>query len=320
MGMLERLLAVSDTADPAEFAHLAGALRTAGSVWSNGPALALVNGDGRFERSLIPEDADSAEEFLWNRLFALQTADGDGFRADLPDSGWRPQGYYAGPLESDARTALALARIPGLFYVTAVDGVRIDQYGPSAARFEVAGVPVRIRQRTSYPSDGAVLVEVEPARPVEFTVRFRMPKWCPVPTVRLNGRSVGEGGIRRLWKPGDRMDLQFPMEQRWERGRGGVRLVRGPLQYFAEAEPGLRAGPVELYPASGPDSLGPQYRLTRSGVRITPLANLGEWYRTEAEKSWWLESIASHPAWAADPLRGKSHPFSAWLRRDSSAR
>ncbi len=311
MGMLERLLAAVDPADPL-FEPLGGAFQAAADVWDNGPAMAVAN---RLPAppTVLPEDPNGVEALVWNRLFPLQTVDGDGFRADLPPSGWRPQGYYAGPLESDARTALALTKIPGLFYVAESDGIRINHYGPSSAQIG----DIRVRQTTQYPSDGTVRIEIEPGKTRAFTIRLRVPPWCGAPRIALNGRSISTFSIGRKWNAGDRIDLNFPMEPRWRKGTGAqaglLSLERGPLAYFAEAEPGVGAGRVIGIPANQ-ESLGPAYKITGSGVAMMPLANLGEWYKSDAEKSRWLEAIASHPAWAGDAARGRDIPYSIWLR------
>ena len=316
MGMLERVLAAEDRAGPGEFALLGGALRAAGEVWQNGPALRAADGMP-VAPAEVPADPDGAEAFLWNRLFALQTVDGDGFRADLPPSGWRPQGYYAGPLASDARSALALTLFPSLFYAVTPDGLRIDHYGPSSAVLTAGGTEVAIRQTTEYPSDGRVSVAVTPRQPAEFTLQPRIPRWCGSPVIELNGKPVPARRLRRVWRAGDRLELDFPMRPLWHRGngvnRGRLALVRGPLAYFAEAGPGAKAGPVTVSVPVSAETPGPWCTIAGTGVQLRPLATLGEWYRSDAEKFRWLESLASHPEWASDPDRGRTLPYSIWL-------
>ena len=311
MGMLERLLAVEDSADRKEFELLAGALKAAGDVWSNGPAMGIA----KFLPPPPPPlslDENGTEFLIWNRLFAMQTVDGDGFRTDVPAFGWRPEGYYAGPLESDARTALALARVPSLFYLPTEGGVWINHYGESSARVG----EVLLRQTTAYPSEGAVRIDIGCKRPLDWTIRLRVPAWCRAPRIAVNGQQLSTFSLRRTWQNGDRIDLDIPMEPRWRKGTGEneglVAFERGPLRYFGESGTEIRPGRVRELPAQTPESLGPDYELVGTGIRLRPLANLGEWYRSDDEKSRWLESIASHPDWAGDPIRSRIHPFTVW--------
>jgi len=126
------------------------------------------------------------------------------------------------------------------------------------------GNTVQLKQETRYPWGGKVRISVDPEFSNEFAVHLRIPGWArnkPVPgnlyrylqkhkdevTVRVNGKTVGldiKKGfvqIRRIWKKGDKIDLDLPMpirrvvsHENVKGNRGKVALERGPVVYCAE--------------------------------------------------------------------------------------
>jgi DUF1680 family protein len=114
-------------------------------------------------------------------------------------------------------------------------------------------------QKTNYPWDGKVLIEVNPEQTGDFTVFIRVPDrstsllYASEPRVKglksisVNGEpmeSVTDRGyvaVKRTWKTGDRIEFEIPMEvqkitadQRIEADRGKIALRRGPLIYSVE--------------------------------------------------------------------------------------
>jgi hypothetical protein len=107
-----------------------------------------------------------------------------------------------------------------MWMATLDDGLSATLYGPATVRARVAGgVEARIEEQTSYPFEETVRLTVKPQRAARFPLYLRLPEWCEHPRVRLNGRSVATSGpragflrIEREWKPGDRLELYFPMQ------------------------------------------------------------------------------------------------------------
>jgi hypothetical protein len=114
---------------------------------------------------------------------------------------------------------------------------------------------VRLVQNTRYPWDGTVTIVVEPEVTDPFTVQLRIPGWCDEATVRLNGELIDVTGqtndntefeagflsIRRPWKSGDTITLDFPMPVRQvasapqvEANVGRLAIMRGPMVYCLE--------------------------------------------------------------------------------------
>ncbi len=129
--------------------------------------------------------------------------------------------------------------VQGMWAATADGGLALIAYGPNKVNATVAGgVPVGITQATDYPFKETISLAVEPQRAVTFPLVLRVPGWCETPSIKVNGKAVGgvKAGtfhrIEREWKPGDTIELTFPMEVRastWI--NNSVGLERGPLAY-----------------------------------------------------------------------------------------
>jgi len=125
---------------------------------------------------------------------------------------------------------------------------------------EVAGTSLRISQKTDYPWSGDVKIVLSPAKPVEFTLKIRIPDrtesdlYTATPDlsdqfkVAVNGTSqrlpVTDGYVtlRRKWQASDIVSLALPMDvqrihcdDRVRANRGHVALIRGPITYNIES-------------------------------------------------------------------------------------
>lgn len=117
------------------------------------------------------------------------------------------------------------------------DALTAVAYGPCTVETTVAGVPVRIDERTAYPFEQAVTMQVRPDRPVRFGLRLRVPGWCHAPRVLVNGEPVSDlpagpdyACLDREWQPGDEVVIEVPAGVRSiPRDGGAVGLAIGPL-------------------------------------------------------------------------------------------
>ncbi len=155
-------------------------------------------------------------------------------------------------------------RLSEYVYATGADGLYVNLFATCEGKVAVAGTTVRLAQATDYPWDGRIRLDVTPEKPVEFALRVRIPGWAegrPVPSdlyryvdatgakvgLKVNGedvaapREMGYAVIRRMWKPGDRVELDLPMPVRRviahakvEAAKGKVAFERGPIVYCAE--------------------------------------------------------------------------------------
>ncbi len=142
-----------------------------------------------------------------------------------------------------------IASLPGYFYSTSKDGLYVHLYDNSTLDWHLEdGTGLKVTQKTNMPWDGDVEIKVGPARPSEFTFYVRIPSWAgDNSAVAVNGKPVAGGvagtylPIRRLWSPGDVIQLRLAMTpQALSANRqvaddaGRVAVQRGPLVYCLE--------------------------------------------------------------------------------------
>ena len=182
---------------------------------------------------------DLMERALFNGLFAAQSPDGRQIRYYTPFDG--PRAYFKGDTYCCPNNyRRIIAELPAMIYHRAAGGLAVNLYTPSAAKLELkAGLSLSVRQETDYPNTGRVVLRLDPSHTAQFPVRLRIPRWCATPAVSVNGQGAGRKikpgeflVITRKWSPGDRGELDLPMDWRLVKGRvaqaGRVALMRGP--------------------------------------------------------------------------------------------
>jgi uncharacterized protein len=114
-----------------------------------------------------------------------------------------------------------------MWMATPDKGLAATLYGPCAVTAKASdGVAVKIVCETNYPFGEEIRIAVEPERPSQFPLYFRVPQWCGQPQVKL-GQSFeplrpdanGFAKLTRTWTAGDSVTLRFPMPPRVVRGR-----------------------------------------------------------------------------------------------------
>ena len=150
-----------------------------------------------------------------------------------------------------------IAESAGYAYSKSADTIWVNLYGGNALTTELAGEKVRLSQETDYPWSGRVRIKVEACGKKEFALKLRIPGWANGASVRVNdqpkltGAEAGTPGyaeIRRVWQPGDFVDVDMPMPARLmeanplvEEDLNQVAIQRGPVVYCLES-PDLPAG------------------------------------------------------------------------------
>ena len=136
-------------------------------------------------------------------------------------------------------------------------GLAAVLYGPSTLETDLGGTAVRIETTTDYPFNETLQMRIEPAQPLRFPLKLRVPEWCANPSIAVNGDAAfsrvasetrpegriptsGDGFavIDREWRTGDTISIRFPMAPRVETMRdfndGGkpyCSLSLGPLLF-----------------------------------------------------------------------------------------
>lgn len=262
--------------------YLTGGIGATGAWEGYGPRYHLPNA------TAYAETCAAIATFLWNsRMFRLEE---DGKFVDVMErilyngilSGISLSGdrfFYPNPLASFGQhertawfacaccppnVARLLTSMPGYIYAVTKNKVYVNLYAQGQAKMKIDKVDLKVRQTTSYPWKGEVTLELEPRKPVEFTLMVRIPGWAvnqPVPSnlysymdsapgepsLRVNGEPVsldisqGYVPLTRVWRAGDKVELSLPLQPRRvvaheevKADRGLVAIERGPLVYCAE--------------------------------------------------------------------------------------
>jgi len=153
---------------------------------------------------------------------------------------------------------------PTWMYAKSPDGLVVNLYvGSTVDIAGVAGTDVQVVQKTDYPWNGKIALTLNPAVAKEFTLRLRVPSrnvsrlYAATPAVggltslAINGDVIkpgvknGYAVLTRTWQPGDKIDLEVPLEiqrvkadSRVAADTNRVALRYGPLVYNIESADG----------------------------------------------------------------------------------
>jgi DUF1680 family protein len=151
-------------------------------------------------------------------------------------------------------------------YAKTDDAVWVNLYGGSTLDTELAdGGKIKLEQETEYPWNGRVRIKILACGKKPFALKLRIPGWAHRASVRINDRPPDDSprpqsyfAIRRVWQPGDFVDLDLPMPARLmaanplvEEDLNQVALQRGPVVYCLESPdlpPGVRVSDVFIPP------------------------------------------------------------------------
>ena len=228
----------------------------------------LMSGDAKY--------VDVAEVSLYNNVLAGVNLEGNRFFYVNPleangrktfNHGRAGRSPWFGTACCPSNLARLIPQVSGMIYSHTDDDIFCSLYAGSSVEVPLKSGAVKLNQQTDYPFDGKVEIAVEPAVDgEEFTLWLRIPSWLNdkfVPgelysyadgveskyTLRVNGRRVksevvdGFVPVRRAWKSGDVVELDLPMEVRFNIADERVKadsnrlcVTRGPLVYCAEEE------------------------------------------------------------------------------------
>jgi DUF1680 family protein len=223
--------------------------------------LFLATGDSRY--------IDVLERGMYNNALSGVSVSGDHFfyvnrlssAGDGRDHRWQRASLECCP----PNLVRFLAGMPG--YIYAQDrqrGIYVNLYVSSRAAFEVEGKPISLAVRSEMPWGGKSTITVS-AQDARGEVRLRIPGWAvnravpsqlytyanPLsgrPRIAVNGREVnstpdrlGYVSLDRVWKNGDVIEIEFPVEvrqvvadQKVADCRRRMEIERGPLVYASE--------------------------------------------------------------------------------------
>jgi len=208
--------------------------------WNN--RMNLLTGESKY--------ADILERSLYNGVLSGVSLEGDLF-------------FYVNPLESDgdhhrkrwygtaccpSNIARFIPSVGNYIYLTGDNELVVNLFIGNESDFLIKGTDVKVEQKTDYPWDGEIQIQITPEKAIDFDLKMRIPDWCKSYQVFLNGKEFSEPSvlngylsISRKWKPGDEITLLLDMpvelvaaDPRVKENIGKRAIQRGPLVYCLE--------------------------------------------------------------------------------------
>lgn len=161
--------------------------------------------------------ADAMEKLMINHVFAAQDCEEGVCRYHTAPNGTKPDGYFHGPDCCTASGHRIISLLPTFIYAEKGNEFYINQYIPS----QYAGKDFSFEMNGNYPESEKIELVVTSGTNREKTLNLRIPAWCKLPMVMVNGQAVVgvESGtylkLSRKWMKGDKITIDFPMEAKW---------------------------------------------------------------------------------------------------------
>ncbi len=309
--------------------------------------MALLTGQAKY--------SDLVERTLYNAVLPGVSLDGerwlyvnplqvrDGYRRPDGDQGARRTAWFRCAC-CPPNVMRLLASLPHYFASADDNGLQLHQYATGHFGGRSARGALGVRVATDYPWAGRVSITVDEcpdgARP--WTLALRIPAWCSGFRLVVDGEptaAASEDGwlrLRRAWRPGDAVELEFALEPRLtvadprvDAVRGCVAVERGPLVYCVEGadHPGGGLDDLIFDTASGltekydPALLGGMTVLHGAGWRraVPPPDDARE--SGGGTASWWpYRSLAQarrpRADHAAEQFELTAIPYFGWANRE----
>jgi DUF1680 family protein len=219
--------------------------------------------------------ADYIEITAYNALMASLKDDASQIAKYSPLEGWRTEGEEQCGMHincCNANGPRAFALLPQYAYQVADNTIRVNLYSESEATMTLSQrkpLEVTLRQKTTYPVEERIEIEVDPARTSSFEIAVRIPSWSKIARVEVNGeqqRGVMQGAylpIEREWKKGDKIVVVLDLRARLLELNDHQAIVRGPVVFARDSRFGdgfvdetsviqSKDGYVELTPVQTP--------------------------------------------------------------------
>jgi len=232
--------------------------------------------------------ADYYERALYNHLLSAINPEHPGYVYFTPI---RPDHYrvYSQPDKCFWCCVGTGMENPGRYgefiYAQATNGLYVNLF--IASEVTVTNLGLVLRQETDFPDAGRSTLTLNLQQSAEFTLYLRHPGWVAAGdfALKVNGQAVGVAStpssyaeIHRVWRTGDRVEMDLPLRTTVERlpdGSDWVAILRGPIVLASPAGTnnlrGLYANDSRMgQVASGP--LGPldQVPVLLAGAREVP--------------------------------------------------
>lgn len=179
-----------------------------------------------------PTPADEIEKYVYNGLLGAMKPTGDGFSyVNLLNGnkvvnygwGWHFDDFYVTCCNLNG--PMGLAYIPYVAVMTSEEGPIVNLYNAGEVNMNTRTQPLQLTIDTDFPLTGHVVINVNPEKAENFTMKLRIPSWSQNTALSVNGEKVEAtpgtyAELNRKWNPGDRIEIDFDMT---------CRVINAPL-------------------------------------------------------------------------------------------
>jgi uncharacterized protein len=272
------------------------------------------------QAGLDSQYGDVMERALYNNILSGISLDGRSFFYDNPLASRGSHRRVPWPWWCPCcppNLARLISSLSGYLYSQRENAIAVHHYVTGEARAN--GLTLRVR--SGFPYQGNNAVEVLGEAPVEKALSFRVPDWAGHYDLKVNGEALAPSAdrgyvtVRRTWKAGDRVELNFelPVRMKYCRyevdvNRGRLALTRGPLVYcLEEVDNGPDLDAVAL-PSNGAFEPAPQ-----SDMHEGIVALIGPGVREDVR----TDSLYADEPPATQEIKVTAVPYYAWNNRGS---
>jgi uncharacterized protein len=215
---------------------------------------------------------DNVERIWFNAAQGSRLPDGRGITYLTPDNRLRCDGMTADGTKAEIRnkfspthtdvavccnpnaTNVAPLYVRGMWMRHSGGGLVATLYGPCVVSTTVHNAPVRFEEKTHYPFENTVEIEIQASNAPEFPLYFRDPEWSSGTTVKCEGATITREGsywvATKKWRPGDRVFIHFvPSIREVPAVNGEVALQYGALLFAQPIE--AHKTVIKAYPIPG---------------------------------------------------------------------
>lgn len=186
--------------------------------------------------------ADRLEISLFNALLGAIKKDGSWWAYFSPLQGQRvPSRVQIDHVNSSCCVVngpRALTEVCNWAIMSTDNSVVVNLYQPGIYKTTIHNSQTELEQKTDYPCDGNVIINIVKASKEPFEIKLRVPSWCENAKIEVNGEKIkvnqGYTSITRAWKSSDVIKLYFDM---------GVKTISAPKNEIYKA---LMFGPLVL--------------------------------------------------------------------------
>ena len=209
--------------------------------------------------------AEQAETTFYNSVQGSRLSDGKGMNYVTTDNIYRMDGanmnrVKSSPSHEDVANCCApnFTQIGPMFvrnmWMRAPDGLAVVLHGPSDVNTIVKGVAVHLSEDTTYPFSEKLVLHVDPASAVDFTLHVRVPDWATSIDSSSAGAEIHRAGdwllVEKTWQGSDTVSISFGADVRPIPATNGEFYVqRGPLFYVVAIPADKKA--VKDFPVAG---------------------------------------------------------------------